>query len=145
MIRRRRQCFLTTLVTLFVSGTIIYKNIGLVQKYNHKSLMDYRIPKKSLLSVINSPNISSSTEYHRRRSFTKNSMRKHVTKSMAQLGKMDEINKHFLFLNSVPKSGSEILIFLLEKIQGINNFKHVRLKGGNRRKLTKVQQVGILL
>ncbi|KAG5891841.1 hypothetical protein JTB14_030147 [Gonioctena quinquepunctata] len=45
---------------------------------------------------------------------------KQVTKSLAELGKMDEINKYFLFLNHVPK--------------------HVRLKGGNRRLLTNLQQ-----
>lgn len=69
---------------------------------------------------------------------------KHVTKSLAELGKMDEVNRHFLFLNHVPKCGSEILILLLQKLQGLNNYKHVRLTGGNKRYLTRLQQVSIL-
>lgn len=65
----------------------------------------------------------------------------HVTKSMAELGKMDEVNKYFLFLNHVPKSGSEVLIVLLQHLQGVNSFKHVRLKGGIRKVLANFQQV----
>ncbi|KAJ8977464.1 hypothetical protein NQ317_014551 [Molorchus minor] len=65
---------------------------------------------------------------------------KHVTKSLAELGKMDEVNRHFLFLNHVPKCGSEILILMLQRIQGLNNYRHLRLKGGNRRYLTGIQQ-----
>ncbi|KAJ8917617.1 hypothetical protein NQ315_000100 [Exocentrus adspersus] len=65
---------------------------------------------------------------------------KHVTKSLAELGKMDEVNRHFLFLNHVPKCGSEILILLLQKLQGLNNYKHVRLTGGNQRFLTRTLQ-----
>lgn len=70
-------------------------------------------------------------------------LQKHVTKSMAELGKMDEVNKYFLFLNHVPKCGSEILILLLQRLQGVNGFKHVRLRGGNNRYLTNMQQVNI--
>ncbi|CAH1153867.1 unnamed protein product [Phaedon cochleariae] len=65
---------------------------------------------------------------------------KHVTKSIAELGKMDEINKYFLLLNNVPKCGSEILVLLLQKLQGLNNYRHVRLKEGNKRHLTNLQQ-----
>lgn len=102
--------------------------------------MSYRLPKKSLLSVKFSVG-NSTTENTKMETGSTAWNIKHVTKSMAQLDKMDEVNKYFLFLNSVPKSGSEILIFLLEKIQGLNNFKHVRLKGSNQRKLNKIQQV----
>lgn len=66
---------------------------------------------------------------------------KHVTKSLSQLGKMDEINRHFLFFNSIPQSGAEVLIFLLEKLQGFNNYRHVRLKDGTERRLSEIEQV----
>lgn len=107
--------------------------------------MSYRLPKKSLLSVKFS--VGNSTTENTKVETVSTAVRntKHVTKSMAQLDKMDAVNKYFLFLNSVPKSGSEILIFLLEKIQGLNNFKHVRLKGSNKRKLNKIQQVNVKL
>ncbi|EFA10533.1 uronyl 2-sulfotransferase [Tribolium castaneum] len=65
---------------------------------------------------------------------------KHVTKSMAQLGRMDEINKFVLLLNPVPNCGGEILVFLLQKMQGLNNYRHVRLKGGGVRRLNGRQQ-----
>lgn len=66
---------------------------------------------------------------------------KHVTKSLAELGPMDELNAYVLFFNRVPKCGSEMLVLLLQWLQGWNNFKHVRLKGGNKRKLNRIEQV----
>jgi hypothetical protein len=66
---------------------------------------------------------------------------KHVTKSLVELGKMDEINKFVLFLNQIPNCGAEVLIFLLQKMQGRNNYRHVRLKGGTNRSLTRIEQV----
>ncbi|XP_018561941.1 uronyl 2-sulfotransferase-like [Anoplophora glabripennis] len=69
---------------------------------------------------------------------------KHVTKSLAELGKMDDVNRHFLFLNHVPKCGSEILILLLQKLQGSNNYRHVRLTGGNKRYLMRSQQEALV-
>ncbi|KAK4875228.1 hypothetical protein RN001_011650 [Aquatica leii] len=65
---------------------------------------------------------------------------KHVTKSLSALGPMDELNPFVLFLNSVPKCGSEILVYLLQRLQGWNNFKHVRLKGSARKSLNRVEQ-----
>lgn len=53
-----------------------------------------------------------------------------VTKSMAEREKMDEINGYFLFLNQVPNCGGEFLVFLLQKLQGFNNYRHVRMRRG---------------
>lgn len=142
--RRKRlkvRWFLTTVFTLFVSATTIYKIECILNECQKTPTpMSYRLPKKSLLSVKFS--VGNSTTENTKVETVSTAIRhtKHVTKSMAQLDKMDEVNKYFLFLNFVPKSGSEILVFLLEKIQGLNNFKHVRLKGGNKRKLNKIQQ-----
>lgn len=69
---------------------------------------------------------------------------KHVTKSLTELGKMDEVNKHILFLNYVPKCGSEILILLLQKLQGYNNYRHVRLKSGSTNVLSNLQQENLV-
>lgn len=146
--RRKRlkvRWFLTTVFTLFVSATTIYKIECILNECQKSPTpMSYRLPKKSLLSVKFS--VGNSTTENTKVETVSTAIRhtKHVTKSMAQLDKMDEVNKYFLFLNFVPKSGSEILVFLLEKIQGLNNFKHVRLKGGNKRKLNKIQQVNVI-
>ncbi|XP_060528606.1 uronyl 2-sulfotransferase-like isoform X2 [Cylas formicarius] len=78
------------------------------------------------------------TESHQTRSHRK--LGKFVTKSLAQLGKMDEINKHFLLLNYIPRSGAEILIFILQRVQGMNNFRHIRMKGPIKGELTKSEQ-----
>ncbi|XP_066245844.1 heparan sulfate 2-O-sulfotransferase pipe-like [Euwallacea similis] len=141
--RRRRlkvQWFLTTLLTIFVSATFVYNIECVIKKCKKTSEVNYKPLKKSLLSVsgyVNKASLSESLQWHRSSEAPKNT---HVTKSMAQLGKMDEVNEHFMFFNFVPKSGSEILIYLLEKIQGMNSFKHVRLKGGRERQLNGIHQ-----
>lgn len=65
---------------------------------------------------------------------------KHVTKSLVELGAMDEISAHILFFNRIPKSGSEMLALLIEWLEGWNNFRHVRLKS-DKKKLTRLEQV----
>ncbi|XP_030766972.1 uronyl 2-sulfotransferase-like [Sitophilus oryzae] len=132
MIRRRRLKTQLYLIIIFaiVSGGILYSNIKLNRETYNSDVINFNLnnlPKKALLSVRNTPNSSSTTEvYYAPSSSTK---KKYVTKSMNELGKMDEINKYFLFLNWMTGSGAEMLVFLLEKIQGMNSFKHVRLKG----------------
>lgn len=66
---------------------------------------------------------------------------KHVTKSLAELGTTPELSDHILFFNRIPKCGSEVLILLMQWLQGANNFQHVRLKGGNKRDLSRLEQV----
>ncbi|XP_044270735.1 uronyl 2-sulfotransferase-like [Tribolium madens] len=61
-----------------------------------------------------------------------------ATKSLDEV--MDEMNKFVLLLNQIPNCGGEILVFLLQKMQGMNNYRHVRLKGGGGRRLTRGQQ-----
>lgn len=48
---------------------------------------------------------------------------------------------HVLFFNRVPKSGSEMLVLLLQWLQARNGFRHVRLKNTVRRYLTREEQV----
>lgn len=66
---------------------------------------------------------------------------KRTTKSLAELGVMDELNPHILFFNRIPKSGSEMLLLLLQWLQGWNNFRHVRLKDENKPKISRIEQV----
>jgi dermatan/chondrotin sulfate uronyl 2-O-sulfotransferase UST len=71
-----------------------------------------------------------------------------VTKSLAELRKgvnIPELSDHVLFFNRVPKSGSEMLVLLLQWLQGTNGFRHIRLGGGDVRQLNRMQQVWICL
>jgi dermatan/chondrotin sulfate uronyl 2-O-sulfotransferase UST len=51
-----------------------------------------------------------------------------------------ELSDHVVFFNRVPKTGSEMLVLLLQWLQGMNGFRHVRLGGGSIRKLNRMQQ-----
>ena len=67
-----------------------------------------------------------------------------VTKSLAELRRgveIPELSDHVLFFNRVPKTGSEMLVLLLQWLQGMNGFRHVRLAGGKIRRLSRMQQV----
>jgi len=71
-----------------------------------------------------------------------------VTKSLAELRRgieIPELSDHVVFFNRVPKTGSEMLVLLLQWLQGMNGFRHVRLGGGSIRKLNRMQQVRLLL
>ncbi|PSN39230.1 hypothetical protein C0J52_24161 [Blattella germanica] len=74
---------------------------------------------------------------------TSSSAFKRVTKSLSELRQsvtVPELSGHVLFFNRVPKSGSEMLVLLLQWLQGMNGFRHVRLGGGDVRKLNRIQQ-----
>ena len=67
-----------------------------------------------------------------------------VTKSLTELRhgiKIPELSDHVLFFNRVPKTGSEMLVLLLQWLQGMNGFRHIRLRGGSVRKLNRMQEV----
>jgi dermatan/chondrotin sulfate uronyl 2-O-sulfotransferase UST len=71
-----------------------------------------------------------------------------ITKSLAELrqdAEIPELSDHVVFFNRVPKSGSEMLVLLLQWLQGTNSFRHVRLGGGNVRQLNRMQQVSCSL
>jgi len=71
-----------------------------------------------------------------------------VTKSLAELRRgieIPELSDHVVFFNRVPKTGSEMLVLLLQWLQGMNGFRHIRLGGGSTRKLNRMQQVSFFL
>lgn len=69
---------------------------------------------------------------------------RHATKSLADLGPMDELSGHILFFNRIPKSGSEMLLLLIQWLQGWNNFRHVRLKDDGKPKINRSEQVSLI-
>ena len=67
-----------------------------------------------------------------------------VTKSLTELRRgieIPELSDYVVFFNRVPKTGSEMLVLLLQWLQGMNGFRHIRLGGGSVRKLNRMQQV----
>ncbi|XP_063238559.1 heparan sulfate 2-O-sulfotransferase hst-2-like [Bacillus rossius redtenbacheri] len=63
------------------------------------------------------------------------------TRSMEE-GRMSAArpSDHVVFFNRVPKAGGEMLVLLLQWLQGANGFRHVRLGGGHVRRLSRLQQ-----
>lgn len=51
------------------------------------------------------------------------------------------MNERILFFNRVPKSGSEMLVLLLQWLQGDNIFRHIRLKNSVNRFLSFDEQL----
>ncbi|XP_063590489.1 uronyl 2-sulfotransferase-like [Penaeus indicus] len=51
------------------------------------------------------------------------------------------VNARMLFFNRVPKSGSEMLVLLLQWLQGQNTFRHIRLRNSVRRYLSRDEQM----
>jgi dermatan/chondrotin sulfate uronyl 2-O-sulfotransferase UST len=51
--------------------------------------------------------------------------------------------KEILFFFRVPKTGSEMTVLLLQWLQGINGFRHVRLQNTVHRRLDTFEQVSL--
>jgi hypothetical protein len=67
-----------------------------------------------------------------------------VTQSLEELRRnleIPELSDHVIFFNRVPKCGSEMLVLLMQWLQGANGFRHIRLGGGSVRQLSRFQQV----
>lgn len=63
------------------------------------------------------------------------------TKSMKERGKMEEVNPYILMFNMIPYAGSELLSVLIKQLEGLNSFKHVRLKKKFDWRLNREDQV----
>ncbi|XP_029045001.2 uronyl 2-sulfotransferase-like [Osmia bicornis bicornis] len=68
---------------------------------------------------------------------------RYVTPSLAELGaygNLPRTNKHTLMLTRVPDAGTELLVLILQRLQGYNAFKHIRLPPGDHKLLSTLQQ-----
>ncbi|XP_043519001.1 uronyl 2-sulfotransferase-like [Frieseomelitta varia] len=66
-----------------------------------------------------------------------------VTPSLAELGvreSLHKVNEHILMLTRVPDAGSELLVLILQRLQGYNAFKHIRLPPGDHGLLSTLQE-----
>ena len=71
-----------------------------------------------------------------------------VTPSLAELGvreNLHKMNEHILMLTRVPDAGSELLVLILQRLQGYNAFKHIRLPPGDHGLLSTLQEVLVYL
>ena len=71
-------------------------------------------------------------------------IQRHVTQSLAELGAKGTtpaLNNHVLMVTRVPGAGGEIIVLLLQKLQGFRGFKHIRLPPGDEGSLSNLQQV----
>ena len=50
-------------------------------------------------------------------------------------------NTSLLVFNRIPKTGSEMFVLLLQWLEGDNNFKHIRLRNTENRRLNPFEQV----
>ncbi|XP_011498402.1 PREDICTED: heparan sulfate 2-O-sulfotransferase 1-like [Ceratosolen solmsi marchali] len=74
---------------------------------------------------------------------TEKQTQRYVTRSLAELGNralIPETNEHVMMVTRVPGSGSELLVLLLQHLQGYNAFKHIRLPPGDEGTLSSLQQ-----
>ncbi|XP_014224645.1 heparan sulfate 2-O-sulfotransferase hst-2-like [Trichogramma pretiosum] len=64
-----------------------------------------------------------------------------VTPSLAELGvKPSPRQDHVLMITRIPGTGVELLVLLLQKLQGFNAFKHIRLPPGDEGTLSNIRQ-----
>ncbi|CAK9827188.1 Heparan sulfate 2-O-sulfotransferase 1 [Anthophora retusa] len=68
---------------------------------------------------------------------------RYVTPSLAELaarGNLPKSNRHILMLTRVPEAGAELLVLILQRLQGYNAFKHIRLPPGDHGLLSTLQE-----
>lgn len=73
-------------------------------------------------------------------------MNRYITPSLAELsgrGRLPYMYKHVLMLTRVPGAGGELMVLLLQRLQGYNAFKHIRLPSGDHGLLSTLQQVRV--
>lgn len=71
---------------------------------------------------------------------------RYVTPSLAELGgrhSVPEMSENTLMVTRVPGAGAELLVLILQRLQGLNSFKHIRMPPGDDNLLTTLQQVSL--
>ncbi|KAL0122764.1 hypothetical protein PUN28_007454 [Cardiocondyla obscurior] len=71
-------------------------------------------------------------------------VRRYVTPSLAELSDLPYKHKHVLMLTRVPGAGAELMVLILQRLQGYNAFKHIRLPSGDHELLSSLQQESLV-
>ncbi|OAD60956.1 Heparan sulfate 2-O-sulfotransferase 1 [Eufriesea mexicana] len=98
---------------------------------------------KSAVEMTNDSGSSIEKPYVGEMGINKGQTYRYVTPSLAELGargSFPKMNKHILMLTRVPDAGAELLVLMLQRLQGYNAFKHVRLPPGDHRLLSTLQE-----
>ena len=72
---------------------------------------------------------------------TINQTHRYITPSLAELGELPYKHKHILMFTRIPGAGGELMVLILQRLQGYNAFKHIRLPPGDNGLLSSSQQV----
>ncbi|KYQ49573.1 Heparan sulfate 2-O-sulfotransferase 1 [Trachymyrmex zeteki] len=71
---------------------------------------------------------------------TRSQTHRYITPSLAELGELPYKHKHILMLTRIPGAGGELMVLILQRLQGYNAFKHIRLPPGDNGLLSSLQQ-----
>ncbi|XP_011700932.1 PREDICTED: uronyl 2-sulfotransferase-like [Wasmannia auropunctata] len=71
---------------------------------------------------------------------TRNQTQRYVTPSLAELGDLPYKQKYILMLTRIPGAGAELMVLILQRLQGYNAFKHIRLPPGDHGLLSSSRQ-----
>ncbi|KAL6261751.1 hypothetical protein P5V15_006840 [Pogonomyrmex californicus] len=71
---------------------------------------------------------------------TRNQTHRYVTPSLAELDDLPYKQKHVLMLTRIPGAGAELMVLILQRLQGYNAFKHIRLPSSDHGLLSNSQQ-----
>ncbi|XP_016919894.2 uronyl 2-sulfotransferase-like [Apis cerana] len=98
---------------------------------------------KSTIETVNNSGINIKEPYVGEQNIHKDQTYRYVTPSLAELaarGALPKMNKHILMLTRVPDAGAELFVLLLQRLQGYNAFKHIRLPPGDHGLLSTLQE-----
>lgn len=130
--RRARgySCILVFVAIVFIIFTI--------KLFANKFLINHSVKVETTSVILNSLITMDAVQMQTQR---------YITPSLADLGirgLLPTINDHVLMLTRVPGTGAELLVLILQRLQGFNAFKHIRLPPGDSGLLTTLQQVVLL-
>ncbi|XP_060824190.1 uronyl 2-sulfotransferase-like isoform X1 [Bombus pascuorum] len=98
---------------------------------------------KSTVETVNNTGSSIEKPYAGEQEVHKGQTYRYVTPSLAELGargSLPKMNQHVLMLTRVPDAGAELLVLILQRLQGYNAFKHIRLPPGDHGLLSTLQE-----
>ncbi|CAK9812372.1 Heparan sulfate 2-O-sulfotransferase 1 [Anthophora plagiata] len=88
---------------------------------------------KSTIEIANDSGSGIEKPYVRGQDVHRDQKYRYVTPSLAELagrGNLPKSNRHILMLTRVPEAGAELFVLILQRLQGYNAFKHIRLPPG---------------
>ncbi|XP_076765490.1 uronyl 2-sulfotransferase [Xylocopa sonorina] len=101
------------------------------------------LSSKSTVEIANDSESGIEKHFAGGKEIRKSQTYRYVTPSLAELGargNLPKTNKHILMLTRIPDAGAELLVLILQRLQGYNAFKHIRLPPGDHELLSPLQE-----